>query len=235
MFHSFDAVTGEFLGSREPPVDPLETQRAGTVVRVRPGQFDTETPPPVIGANQVACWDGTEWQIKPDFRGETWFQPNRMPVVIDFIGDPTQVGLLATAPPPTLEEVRAECAESLRSLVQSREAEFEAASFGGVAKNPGLAKAADRSLEDPAGVSESDAALINAARAYMAELAADYGRADGEAMARDLLAANDLFTIRKGRLAAKLSVGLQSVSTAADGNALATAFQAAHDAIKAVQ
>lgn len=89
----FDTVYGEYLY-------PYDAQENPDV----PGEFimpvmSTDTPPPNAGAHQKACFINGAWEIKPDYRGEVWYDASsREPVTIDFIG-PLPSNLISGLPP----------------------------------------------------------------------------------------------------------------------------------------
>lgn len=153
------------------------------------------------------------------------------------IGDTWDGAAYRTPLPPgmTIEDLKSMMCRDLRHVMDNRAKAFAYESFAGVANNPGLAKAADRSLEDTAGLSQSDADLIAAARQYMGMLAPKYGQPDASAMARALLSANDHYTIRRGLLEAELHIGVTAINAAADAEAIKAAAATAAEAIQAVQ
>lgn len=64
-----------------------------------------EIAPPFLQAGQAAVWSDNSWRIVADHRGETWFR-GRVPVTIDFAGDPSEQGLTSCPPTQTLAEMR---------------------------------------------------------------------------------------------------------------------------------
>lgn len=130
-FH-FDRSTGEFLGLHNAQIDPLETQRQGKIVFCRPGLTDTMVPPPETATNEVAVWNGSAWDVLPDHRGETWWQ-GATPITVSAIGDPSEMGLSPTEPPPEppapdAENIKAECSRRI-FLVANNNAQMNMASF----------------------------------------------------------------------------------------------------------
>jgi hypothetical protein len=57
--HTFDGVTGEYLGEREMHVSQGCGLPAGTTLRE----------PPIVSEHQVAVWRQDTWVLVPDFRG----------------------------------------------------------------------------------------------------------------------------------------------------------------------
>lgn len=96
----YDPQTGELIGSSLAHESPLE-----------PGVFlipawATSTAPPSPGARQAAVFRDDTWSIEPDYRGETWYTANAVPVVVNALGDPATAGLLQVAPdlpPPPIQ------------------------------------------------------------------------------------------------------------------------------------
>lgn len=83
MLYHYDAVTFEYLTSLESRLDPL----AGTPIV--PANA-TLIEPPLAGENQVAVYDSTDWELKPDYRGEAWYMPDGTPITFIEIGqEPT--------------------------------------------------------------------------------------------------------------------------------------------------
>lgn len=95
ILHSWDASTGAYAGPVTADPSPLE-----------PGVWlwpacSTDVLPPVTGAHEVAVWTGAAWEVRPDFRGETWYR-ERDPITITDIGDPADAGLTAEPEPEPL-------------------------------------------------------------------------------------------------------------------------------------
>lgn len=68
--------------------------------------LSTETAPPSLQANQVAVFTNGAWIVKPDFRGQTWYdQTTGATVEITDIGQPPS-NLGANPPPPTLAQAQ---------------------------------------------------------------------------------------------------------------------------------
>lgn len=129
IYYSFDERTGEHCGQREAPIDPLETEAerrravaAGQsveealrrVVHLGPGRFETEVAPPALAAKQAAVWRGGGWQVVPDHRGETWYDPYD-PIQVMALGDPMEFGLRREPieRPPTVALVKEEAAHRI--------------------------------------------------------------------------------------------------------------------------
>lgn len=125
-YYRCDAETGELRGPRTPQIDPLETQRSGRMVYAQPGRHDITVPPPQFGPGMRPVWRDGAWQIMPDHRGETWWRAHDQPVLIDALGDPAALGLVANQPPapilpPTSADVRAECSRRMQKAAGARD------------------------------------------------------------------------------------------------------------------
>jgi hypothetical protein len=67
LLYNYDGITKEYLGSNEATFDPLEH------TPMIPANA-TDTAPPAAGANQVAVWQGNQWALIPDFRGQVIYK-----------------------------------------------------------------------------------------------------------------------------------------------------------------
>lgn len=94
------ASNGEYLSTTEARPDPLSKDRF-----LIPSNATTIAPPvPPIGS--VAKFVDDRWEIAPDHRGETWYQSDRQPVIINTIGDPSELGLFPVKPNGSLEDAK---------------------------------------------------------------------------------------------------------------------------------
>jgi len=65
--YSFCRYTGRFTGEYEAQESPLEPG-----IFLIPA-FATEEAPPAVGANEVAAFDGEQWQVYSDYRGGVYY------------------------------------------------------------------------------------------------------------------------------------------------------------------
>jgi len=72
--YNYDSITGEFTGESTALLDPLETQRAKEPRYLLPAHC-TEKEPPAVRAKETPVWDGTQWKIVPDYRGQVGYNP----------------------------------------------------------------------------------------------------------------------------------------------------------------
>lgn len=75
--YSYNDITGEFVGAMD----------AYTVIGTGIPGSSTLTEPPETAAGEVALWDGSDWRIEEDHRGETVYSTeNQQSFVIEAIG-----------------------------------------------------------------------------------------------------------------------------------------------------
>lgn len=94
--YAYHPETLEYLGETSAPASPLE-----------PGKylipaFAVQNSPEaagVLGDNQVYCWEDWRWVIRPDHRGQTWWNLLRESVTITAIGQ-TPLDNWTSDPPP---------------------------------------------------------------------------------------------------------------------------------------
>lgn len=78
--YRYSKDTGEYLSQGTCRNDPRGGQP------MVPAHATLEQPP-TVNANEVAINDGATWSVQPDFRGETWYQPDGTPVEFTVIGE----------------------------------------------------------------------------------------------------------------------------------------------------
>lgn len=111
--YGYDGVTGEYTGATDAARDPL----AGSGYLMP--HNSTRRTPPTPAENQAAVFDGQEWGLVPDHRGETWWNAAGAPVIVSALGDPADDGLSAEAPPPPAPSL-ADYAASAQALLDTR-------------------------------------------------------------------------------------------------------------------
>lgn len=55
--------------------------------------------PPSVSGQQAAVWENGAWAIKPDHRGEVWYDGHDNPMMVEEIGDPAENGWTRNNPP----------------------------------------------------------------------------------------------------------------------------------------
>lgn len=63
IIYNYNPLTGEYIGTNEAKESPREPG-----IFLIPANAVTVVPP-TIGTNEVACWNGREWEKKADYRG----------------------------------------------------------------------------------------------------------------------------------------------------------------------
>jgi hypothetical protein len=103
--YNYNPTTKEFTGEGLADKSQLEKD-----VYFKP-DYSTYVPPPDVIEKQKACYDveSESWLVKPDFRGQLYFDINtRQPVIVDFIGDiPENLVEILPELPKTLEDLKA--------------------------------------------------------------------------------------------------------------------------------
>lgn len=95
LVHNYHFATGEYLGSSEADESPLEDG----IFLIPAHATETEPPSEIPDDNAAVFADGT-WSLVIDKRGETWWDENGTPVVVNFLGDPADEGLSDIEPEP---------------------------------------------------------------------------------------------------------------------------------------
>lgn len=92
MIYHYSKDTNEFIKATEPRLDPIEGQPLIPA-------FATEIEPPLVPANSVAVFSGTDWIVYPDHRGTQYWEADHSEHIISNINElvPNGVALL---PPP---------------------------------------------------------------------------------------------------------------------------------------
>jgi hypothetical protein len=112
--YNLDPETNEYIGSDAAQRDPLEQHKW-----MIPAHCTTVSPPPT-GENQVAVWDGADWQITPDFRGVDYWLGRDKKETMKTLGALPD-GAMLEEPPMTPEEIT----EQHRSEILSRLASID--------------------------------------------------------------------------------------------------------------
>lgn len=85
--YKYDPVTKEYKGKTEAYLDPLETEAKGENVYLLPANATFVKCSEDVAVNSVYVWNGTEWEMKPDYRGKTYYKKDtKEMVVINEIG-----------------------------------------------------------------------------------------------------------------------------------------------------
>lgn len=120
----FDEKTKEYKSEVNAQLDPLESARAGKDIYLLPANATWDKPTPKDGC--VAVWNGESWNIVEDNRKKKYWLPE------DKYGAPAREmkelgplpeGATLTAPERTLDEVKADMVQSLKTERDAREVE----------------------------------------------------------------------------------------------------------------
>ena len=68
--YNYDRITKEYIGSETIYLDQVATMREGKEIYLYPA-FSTPVEPPKTNKNEVAVWNGAQWEVKEDYRGLT--------------------------------------------------------------------------------------------------------------------------------------------------------------------
>ena len=106
--YNYLPVTGEYISEAIADIDPEETRIQGTEIYLIPANATSVEPDLVITDNEVACFNGSEWLAKPDFRGKKYYDKTTgADIIISEIG-PIPDNLQDTPKPKTLAELKTE-------------------------------------------------------------------------------------------------------------------------------
>lgn len=120
----FDEKTKEYKSEVNAQLDPLDSARAGKDIYLLPANATWDKPTPKDGC--MAVWNGEYWNIVEDNRKKEYWLPE------DKYGAPAREmkelgplpeGATLTAPERTLDEVKADKVQSLKTECDSKEVE----------------------------------------------------------------------------------------------------------------
>lgn len=96
LVYHYHRETGELLGADEAELDPLERQPLVPA-------HSTVQEPPAPQPGEVARFDGEEWHLVPDHRGESYWLADGSRVVIMGLGVAPPPEALSEPPPPPVD------------------------------------------------------------------------------------------------------------------------------------
>lgn len=120
----FDEKTKEYKSEVNAQLDPLESARAGKDIYLLPANATWDKPTPKDGC--MAVWNGEYWNIVEDNRKkEYWLPEDKYGVPAREMKElgPLPEGATLTAPERTLDEVKADKVQSLKTERDSKEVE----------------------------------------------------------------------------------------------------------------
>ena len=117
---------GEYIGTEEALLDPLETEQQEKEVYLLPGNA-TFTAPPAEKEGFARVWTGESWQEVEDHRGTKYWLPGEgygtQAHEMKELG-PLPEGATTTAPEKTLDELKADKLEALKAERDTKEVEL---------------------------------------------------------------------------------------------------------------
>lgn len=117
---------GEYIGTEEALLDPLETEQQEKEVYLLPGNA-TFTAPPAEKEGFARVWTGESWQEVEDHRGTKYWLPGEgygTPAHEMKELGPLPEGATTTAPEKTLDELKADKLEALKAERDTKEVEL---------------------------------------------------------------------------------------------------------------
>ena len=85
--YNYNKITGEFTSELTAQLDPLATQEKEENIYLIPANA-TAVAPPELAENEVAVFDGEDWEIKADFRGQKVYnKETKQQEIISEIGE----------------------------------------------------------------------------------------------------------------------------------------------------
>lgn len=97
--YNYSGRTGEFISKRPARRDPEDKDRFLIPANA------TTSEPPKVSKNEVAVFDGIDWQVVPDHRGEDYWLPDMSYHRIEHFGITPPPDAIYTAPPDDEDEV----------------------------------------------------------------------------------------------------------------------------------
>lgn len=104
--YNYNMITKEYTGSETIYLDKVASMREGKEIYLLPAFSTLVEPPKNINHHEVFVWNGKEWEVKEDYRGETLYNiSTREPLLCKEIG-PIPKGF-ALELKPSLTELKA--------------------------------------------------------------------------------------------------------------------------------
>lgn len=102
VYH-YHKQTKEIIGVSDAPLDPLETERQGKKVYLKPA-FSTELEPPIIGSNRIPVFEDNQWVSKRDYRGTKYYSKTGEEKTIIKLDEEPPVNSPLDPPPEGMKE-----------------------------------------------------------------------------------------------------------------------------------
>lgn len=120
QIYHYHPVTNEYLGAGVADPDPLDKDNWLVPAHA------TEKEPPTLSGNQAAVFNDSEWEVKPDYRGQSYWLDHETKWTTSNVGEepPEGATLEQPKPPPmpepTLEEKTAAIDEVRQNLYRKQ-------------------------------------------------------------------------------------------------------------------
>ena len=105
IFYIYDEKTKEYIGPQNGFIDPLETKKRGENVYLFPRNA-TYQKPPKTEENQALIFNGDEWEIVADYRGQTYYIGTEQHEMKELGDLPDGATFEPVEPEKTLEELK---------------------------------------------------------------------------------------------------------------------------------
>lgn len=93
IIYHYHPETGEYLGTST--ADPNPLSQGSFLIPA----YAVRSAPPAMKAGHALVYAAKKWTHVADHRGETWWNEDSQPVVIEALGDPAELGLSDEEPP----------------------------------------------------------------------------------------------------------------------------------------
>ena len=115
IFYTYDEKTKEFTGTQSAFIDPLKTKKQGKNVYLVPANA-TDKEPPKTKENQVAIFNGDEWEVVADYRGKTYYIGTEQHEMKELGDLPDGATFEPVEPEKTLDELKSEKLAELTAI-----------------------------------------------------------------------------------------------------------------------
>ena len=120
IFYTYDEKTKEYTGTQNGFIDPLETKKRGENVYLFPRNA-TYQKPPKTEENQAVIFNGDEWEIVADYRGQTYYIGTEQHEMKELGDLPEGATFEPVEPEKTLDELKSDKLAELSTKASSFE------------------------------------------------------------------------------------------------------------------
>ena len=120
IFYTYDEKTKEYIGPQNGFIDPLETKKRGENVYLFPRNA-TYQKPPKTEENQAVIFNGDEWEIVADYRGQTYYIGTEQHVMKELGDLPKGATFEPVEPEKTFDELKSDKLAELSTKASSLE------------------------------------------------------------------------------------------------------------------